>query len=218
MTGISLFWLGASLASFIGVVTDRWFEACWKDIIAGRSRCLVCQKILPLYQILPLVSWIKSRGKCFYCQIPISPVYPLTELGLGACFLILYALNFPFYLYGLAALSLWLSWMDWKYQQLPLLGLGLFMLMGMFMAGSFTLFLFLGMIALFCWQRGWCAEGDVLLLAACGFWLSWDQLPLFLILSGLLILMYNRWQRPTPLAPPLLLALWGLMLTYKIQP
>lgn len=56
-----------------------------------RSHCLGCQHELAWYDLLPLVSWISTRGKCRYCKRPIGLFEPLMELGTAAAFVGFYA-------------------------------------------------------------------------------------------------------------------------------
>ena len=117
---------------------------------------------------------------------------------------------------GLAILTLWLIWTDWQLGQLPILGLGL--LIGVGLAGDpeVTSALVLFAVAGMCWHLGYCGSGDVYLLAACGLWVPLTLLPYFCILVGILIFLlivffqYKKSeQHGFPLAPPLLLALWA---------
>ncbi len=57
-----------------------------------RSRCLHCQRQLAWYDLLPLVSWLSTRGKCRYCHKPIGWFEPLIELGLAAFFVLSFTL------------------------------------------------------------------------------------------------------------------------------
>jgi leader peptidase (prepilin peptidase) / N-methyltransferase len=55
--------------------------------IAGpRSQCTACGAQIAAYDNVPVFSWLLLRGRARCCGAPISPRYPLTELGLGALF------------------------------------------------------------------------------------------------------------------------------------
>lgn len=56
-----------------------------------RSRCLGCQHELAWYDLLPLASWISTKGKCRYCKRPIGFFEPLMELGTTVAFVGFYA-------------------------------------------------------------------------------------------------------------------------------
>lgn len=53
-----------------------------------RSRCLHCNHTLAWYDLLPLVSWLSTRGKCRYCQQSIGWFEPLIELGMALFFVV----------------------------------------------------------------------------------------------------------------------------------
>lgn len=45
-----------------------------------RSSCVHCQHILSPRDLVPLLSYIMLKGRCRYCLLPISILYPLIEL------------------------------------------------------------------------------------------------------------------------------------------
>ena len=55
-------------------------------ITKDRSRCLHCGHTLAWYDLIPLLSWVSTGGKCRYCGIPIGLLEPLIELGVAAFF------------------------------------------------------------------------------------------------------------------------------------
>lgn len=50
------------------------------SILTGRSMCPHCKHALAPSDLIPLLSWLLLRGKCRYCNKPISWQYPLVEL------------------------------------------------------------------------------------------------------------------------------------------
>lgn len=67
---------GGILASFLYAVTmmnDMKF-------FSRRSCCESCQHTLPWYMLIPVISYICSKGKCIYCKENISISYLVTEL------------------------------------------------------------------------------------------------------------------------------------------
>ncbi len=64
--------------SFLNVVGHRLITN--EDIVFLRSHCPHCKTTLAWYDLIPLFSWIWLRGRCRYCQEPISYLYPLIEL------------------------------------------------------------------------------------------------------------------------------------------
>ncbi len=59
-----------------------------------RSQCLNCGHALRWYDLIPLGSWLSTRGNCRYCKKRIGWFEPLMELGTSALFV-------GFYLYWL---------------------------------------------------------------------------------------------------------------------
>lgn len=55
-------------------------------LTTDRSRCLSCGHTLKWYDLLPLVSWLSTGGKCRYCQARIGWFEPLMELGTAGLF------------------------------------------------------------------------------------------------------------------------------------
>lgn len=61
------------------------------SLLQDRSRCLHCGHPLAWYDLLPLVSWISTRGKCRYCHKKIGYFEPLIEISVAAFFVASYA-------------------------------------------------------------------------------------------------------------------------------
>ncbi len=79
------------------------------SILHGRSMCPDCHHQLAWYDLLPVVSWLMLKGKCRYCQKPISIQYPLVELLVAASAVLSLAL-WPF---ALATTAEWLLFVVW---------------------------------------------------------------------------------------------------------
>src|SRR5581483_9521605 len=60
------------------------------SILSGRSMCPVCRHELAAKDLVPIFSWLGLRGRCRYCQAPISWQYPLVELALPLVFIVSY--------------------------------------------------------------------------------------------------------------------------------
>ncbi len=56
------------------------FNAGADDNKACRSACTKCGHTLGARDLVPLFSWLSTRGKCRYCGASVSIRYPLTEL------------------------------------------------------------------------------------------------------------------------------------------
>lgn len=79
-------------------------------VSSDRSQCLHCGKTLAWYDLLPLVSWLSTGGKCRYCKKRIGAFEPLMEMGTAGVFVLSYVL-WPLPLtsgVGLTAFLLWL--------------------------------------------------------------------------------------------------------------
>ncbi|HVX91420.1 MAG TPA: prepilin peptidase [Candidatus Paceibacterota bacterium] len=86
---VAFFILGAILASFAGVVAERSFTGqAWHS---GRSRCDACARVLTMFDLVPVVSWVLAGGKCRTCRARIPGSYALAELLLGLAFVFSYA-------------------------------------------------------------------------------------------------------------------------------
>ncbi len=77
-----IFVFGALIGSFLNVVILRL--PLKKDLVATRSACPSCGTQLRWYQNIPILSFSVLRGKCGFCQAPISWRYPAIELLTGA--------------------------------------------------------------------------------------------------------------------------------------
>ncbi|MHB8066428.1 MAG: prepilin peptidase [Desulfobaccales bacterium] len=87
-----VFLVGLALGSFLNVVITRLplGEAVW----AGRSRCPHCRAPISWRDNVPLLSFLRLRGRCRLCRRPISRRYPAVELAGGLLALALWA-SFP---------------------------------------------------------------------------------------------------------------------------
>ena len=77
-----------------------------------RSRCLSCGHALAWYDLIPLFSWVSTKGNCRYCKTPIGRFEPIIELGTAATFGIITATfvsSFGLSPVGIVLLVLWLA-------------------------------------------------------------------------------------------------------------
>lgn len=89
---IIIFIIGCSLGSFYNVVGMRLLKN--QSIVQPGSHCPNCKHILKWYELIPVFSYILLKGKCHYCHLKISLIYPAIELLVGTLFC------FSFYLFG----------------------------------------------------------------------------------------------------------------------
>jgi leader peptidase (prepilin peptidase) / N-methyltransferase len=83
-----MFWLGSIIGSFLNVCIVRIPEEF--SIVLPGSRCPKCEKPIAWYDNVPVFAWVWLGGKCRACRAPISPMYPLVELGTGLLFVACY--------------------------------------------------------------------------------------------------------------------------------
>ena len=81
-----LFISGASLGSFLNVVILRYLQ---HRTPLGRSACLHCGHTLSWWELVPLLSYLWLRGRCFQCRQQISIQYPVVEFAMGLAVVIL---------------------------------------------------------------------------------------------------------------------------------
>lgn len=84
-SGVLIAFVGGLIAgSFVTAVAHRVPRGL--SIVGPRSLCPVCGEQIAAYDNVPVLSWalLRGRGRC--CGTPISPLYPLTELTVGALF------------------------------------------------------------------------------------------------------------------------------------
>jgi leader peptidase (prepilin peptidase)/N-methyltransferase len=89
----------------------------------GRSRCPHCQHELGVLDLVPVLSWLTSLGRCRHCGTPVSFRYPLTEVLCGTWAVLLadkvgLGWDLPFLaLWGVLLIAL--LWIDLDVQLLP---------------------------------------------------------------------------------------------------
>jgi leader peptidase (prepilin peptidase)/N-methyltransferase len=79
---IAAFVLGLCIGSFLNVCVSRWPRDL--SVVSPRSRCPQCGHQLAWFENIPVASWLVLRARCRCCDEPISPIYPLGELAIGA--------------------------------------------------------------------------------------------------------------------------------------
>lgn len=80
------------------------------SIWRGRSMCPDCHHELAAKDLVPVMSWLWLKGKCRYCQRPISWQYPLVELATAGLFIVSYAF-WPSQLSALSSQLLFAFWL-----------------------------------------------------------------------------------------------------------
>ncbi len=211
--------IGAMLGSFASAITYRiprhipWFvSARIVDGASGRwSHCPSCKTRLTAIDLIPVISWIKQKGRCRHCSAAIPPDYPLIEgCSIFLALLVYGAMGVslasaPYYL--LIPFLIALVVIDLRTYLLPnqlvaiIGGLGLVRLvlhvtLGLEGVDFIGFQIVSGLIYGGCaWLLGAAMSrylgrealgfGDVKFFAVAGLWLGIDQFPQFLMISGL---------------------------------
>ena len=89
--GVFAFLFGTVFGSFYNCMAMR--VAVKEDFVKGRSHCMSCGHELSAPDLVPLLSWILSGGKCRYCGAKVSVRYPLTEALFGLLTLVLFQME-----------------------------------------------------------------------------------------------------------------------------
>ena len=207
MIHLYFFLVGAILASFLGLVIDRFPE---QSIVFPASHCDSCQTRLRPLDLIPIVSQIFNRFRCRYCKVRYPVWYALFELCLGLIFLA--------WSVGFLALSqvilitagLTLSIYDLRHQEYPLLVWLTFHIILMVCSGwnlVMIFFLALGILAHFIDIR--MGAGDFLFLASCALIFSLTEMLILIQIAsttGILAFLLLKKKERLPFVPFLLLA------------
>ena len=77
---------GACVGSFLNVCIYR--IPLDQSVVAPRSHCMSCGKLIPWYHNLPVISYFVLRGRCANCKAPFSFRYAAVELLVAALFVL----------------------------------------------------------------------------------------------------------------------------------
>ena len=201
------FLVGAIIASFLGLVIDRFPE---QSIIFPASHCDSCQTRLRPLDLIPFLSQVFNRFRCRYCKSSYPFWYALFEFGLGLLFL---AFSWEFLTLGqliLITAGLTLGIYDIQHQEYPLLVWLTFHLILLVCCGwnlVMIFFLILGILAHFIDIR--MGAGDFLFLASCALIFSLTELLIliqFASTTGILAFLLQKKKKRLPFVPFLLFA------------
>ena len=207
MIHLYFFLVGAILASFLGLVIDRFPE---QSIIFPASHCESCQTRLRPLDLIPIISQVVYRFRCRYCKSSYPVWYAFFELSLGLLFL---AESVGFLTLGqviLITAGLTLGIYDFRHQEYPLLVWLSFHIILMVCCGwnlVMVFFLILGILAHFIDIR--IGAGDFLFLASCALIFSLTELLIliqFASTTGILAFLLQKKKERLPFVPFLLCA------------
>ena len=204
LISILVFAFALCVGSFLNVCIYR--IPMRESIVSPRSHCPACGHSIPWYHNLPVVSYVLLKGRCRFCGVKISPVYPLVEFGTGLVAVLLFlvfglSILFPVYFVFVSALIV-ISFIDLEHRIIPdvisipgiLVGLGvaffrpdltpLNALIGSLLGGGLLLAVVIGYYLLT--KREGMGLGDVKLLAMIGAFLGWKGMLFTLFSSSVL--------------------------------
>ncbi|MBI0030946.1 prepilin peptidase [Gilliamella sp. B14384G15] len=213
--------LGLGVGSFINVAYCRFspsqtLSVYLKEISFQRSICPCCRTKLEFWQLIPIVSWIILKRRCYYCQSIILFKYVAWELLVATLFLVIYlhkGLSYQsFILIFLSCYFLLLASIDFKYFLLPDFFTQPLMWAGLIAAyfnvtnirlddaliGILCGYLLLKLPAILFYlisNKQGLGGGDIKLLAALGTWIPYQLLALLLIIASLLGMFYYFFQK-----------------------
>ncbi len=85
---ILVFVVGACVGSFLNVVILRTHDG--ESVARGRSKCSTCEMPISPTDLLPILSYLRLKGRCRSCKSAISWQYPAVELATGLLFVLSY--------------------------------------------------------------------------------------------------------------------------------
>lgn len=200
---------GAIVGSFLNVCIHRLPRE--ESVLRPASRCPGCGHAILWRDNIPILGWLRLKGRCRHCHEPISWRYPAVELGTALLTLVTFK-AFGLTPTGFALLLLVyafvvLTMIDFDHYILPdvitlpgvVLGLGVSAVPRWFdlplptmedaligvTAGGGGLWLFAWIFKILSGKDGM-GFGDVKLLAMIGAWLGWQALPFTLFMAACL--------------------------------
>ncbi|HEU8936026.1 TPA: prepilin peptidase [Streptococcus pneumoniae] len=207
MIDFYFFLVGSILASFLGLVIDRFPE---QSIISSASHCDSCQTRLRPLDLIPILSQVFNRFRCRYCKVRYPVWYALFELVLGLLFLLYSWELLSLGQVVLITAGLTLGIYDFHHQEYSLLVWMTFHLILIASSGwnlVMVSFLALGILAHFIDIR--MGAGDFLFLASCALVFSVTELLIliqFASATGILAFILQKKKERLPFVPFLLLA------------
>ena len=213
MIDFYFFLVGSILASFLGLVIDRFPE---QSIISPASHCDSCQTRLRPLDLIPILSQVFNRFRCRYCHQPYPFWYCLFEIWSGLLFLACANgfLSLPqlLTLLGAAVLAIY----DLRFMEYPLVIWCCLHTLVLFLSGSNLLMLVFLLLAIeahfFFIGMG---AGDFLLLATFSLSFSFTKILVLIQIAsilGILVFALKKERDRIPFVPCLFLSYHALLL------
>lgn len=205
-----VFLFGSAIGSFLNVAAFRYNTGVF---FRPRSFCFSCGKNLSWRENIPLLSFLRQRGRCRGCKSAISPQYFIVELATGILFLIVFLkeglLIKTFFIWAIASILMVIAIYDIRHKIIPDGFAGLLavtaLLYSIFYAplGEHLLAAFLlsaPLAAIFLFSKGtWMGLGDGKLMFGIGLFLGISEGAAALLLSfwigavaGIILLFAGR--------------------------
>ena len=207
MIHLYFFLVGTILASFLGLVIDRFSE---QSIVFPASHCDSCQTPLRPLDLIPIVSQVIGRFRCRYCKVRYPFWYAFFELGSGLLFLAFSWKILTLSQVILITAGLTLGIYDFRHQEYPLIVWLIFHLI-LIICSSWNLimvfFLVLGIISHVIDIR--IGAGDFLFLSSCSLVFTLTEILIliqFASTTGILAFLLLKKKERLPFVPFLLLA------------
>jgi leader peptidase (prepilin peptidase) / N-methyltransferase len=233
------------VGSFLGLLSSRLPNGL--PYVMSRSACPHCTQQLAPRDMVPVLSWLISGGRCRYCGVPLDMFYPAVEVAAIVPVLMAATIMSGWLLWVTCLLGwvlLVLALIDFRHFILPdalifpLIATGL--VVAYFIhAGSlidhaigaligFTSFTMIGILYRRVRGRHGLGLGDAKLLAAAGAWVSWSGLASVVLISAasaLLVTLVSAAihknltpDRRIPFGPYLGLGIWMVWLYGAFTP
>lgn len=228
---------GAVFGSFLATLVLRWPAGRG---LGGRSICDACGQTLSAFELIPLLGYISTRGRCRTCGARIDPLHPAIELGCAALAALAFALlpwERAVWAAAASLILLTLAVLDLRHFWLPdrlTLPLALFGLLAAVGGPPAIVDRLIGLgagwlsLSLIAWAyrrlrgRDGLGAGDAKLLGAIGAWTGWQLLPFVLLgasviglaVAAILLLAGRRISATTRLPFGTLLAVAALPAIY----
>ena len=213
MINFYFFTIGTCIASFLGLVVDRFPN---QSILTPRSHCDQCQHVVGVWDLIPILSQLLHRFRCRYCHQIYPFWYCLFEVWSGLLFLACANgyLSLPqlLTLLGAAVLAIY----DLRFMEYPLFIWCCLHTLVLFLSGSNLLMLVFLLLAIgahfFFIGMG---AGDFLLLAT--FSLSFSSTKILILIQiasilGILVFALKKERDRIPFVPCLFLSYHALLL------
>lgn len=213
---ICIAYFGLILGSFATAIAHReangesWFSLRGSKSEAW-SKCPQCGHRLGLADLIPVVSWVLSRGQCRYCSKPVPARYPVIEIMcMIGCLGLYAAYDFEFDLVPLLFLVPFLVALFWVDVDVMILpdrlvaicgGIAAFFVLYVFLESGNTRFLADSLLGMAAYpavfgaaafimtkilKKSALGMGDIKFLAPAGLLAGLDILSAYLVLAGIL--------------------------------